>query len=124
MSHKALVREEFLHPLCINSLLATLSEHCFAISINTLFTWSFPSFLKTLTNICFQYSVSWRYDFNHTKSGVVTFGELKPSHSRSMTQREWILENDVLDELNEYKNLGVVKNDVCSFSSNVDEYFK
>ena len=70
-------------------------------------------------NICFQYSVSWRYDFNHTKSGVVTFGESKPIHSRSMSEREWILRNDVVDELNEYKNLGVVKNYVGSFSLNV-----
>ena len=65
--------------------------------------------------------MSWRYDFNHTKSGVVTFGESKPIYSRSMTEREWILGNDVVDELNEYKNLGVVKNYVGSFSSNVDE---
>ena len=67
-------------------------------------------------NICFQYSVTWRYDFIHTKSRVVTFGESKPIHSRSMTEREWILGNDVVDELNEYKNLGVVKNYVGSFS--------
>ena len=29
--------------------------------------------LKTFLNICHQYSVTWRYEFNHTKSGVVTF---------------------------------------------------
>ena len=73
-------------------------------------------------NICFQYSESWRYDFNHTetKSGVVSFVESKPIHSLSMTEREWILGNDVVDELNKYKNPGVDKNSVCSFSSNVD----
>ena len=46
--------------------------------------------------------------------------ESKPIHSHSMTEREWILGNDVVDELNEYKNLGVIKNYVGSFSSNVD----
>ena len=82
----------FMYKVYTNSLLATLSEHYFAILINTLslpcpsfadvtLLAFFPSFLKTLTNICFQYSVSWRYDFNHTKSGVVTFGESKPIHS-------------------------------------------
>ena len=55
------------------------------------------------------------------KSGVVTFDESKSIYSRSMTEREWILGNDVVDELNEYKNLGVVENYVGSFSSNVDE---
>ena len=25
----------------------------------------------------------------HTKSGVVTFGETKPLHSKSMKEREW-----------------------------------
>ena len=118
----------FMHKVYINSLLATLSEHCFAISINTLslpcpsfaddvtLLALFPSFLKTLVNIYFQCSVTWRYDFIHTKSRVVTFGESKPIHSRSMTEREWILGNDVVDELNEYKNLGVVKNYVGTFS--------
>ena len=72
-------------------------------------------------NICFHCSVSWRYDVNHTKSGVVTFGESIPIHSCSITEHEWILGNVVADELNEYKNLGVVKNYVGSFSLNVDE---
>ena len=51
---------------------------------------------------CFQDSVSCRYDFNHTKSGVVTFAEWKPIHSRSMTEHEWILRNDVVNQLKEY----------------------
>ena len=41
----------------------------------------FPSFLETFMNICHTYSKTWRYEFNHTKSGVVTFGETKPIHS-------------------------------------------
>ena len=105
----------FMYKVYINRLWATLSEHCSAISINTLSLLCpsfadditllalFPSFLKTLMNICFQYSVSWRYDFNHTKSGVVTFGESKPIYSCLITEHEWILENDVVDELNECK---------------------
>ena len=55
--------------------------------------------------------VSWRYDFNHSKSGIV-----KISHS--------ILEEPrmvQLKELYEYKNLGVLKNYVGSFSSNIDD---
>ena len=82
-----------MYKVYINSLLATLSGHYFEISVNTLslpcpsfardvtLLAFFPSFLKTLMNICFQCSVSWSYDFNHTKSGVVTFDESKPIHS-------------------------------------------
>ena len=79
----------------------------------------FPSFLKTLLNICHQYSVTWRYEFNHTKSVVVTFGETKPIHSRLMKEREWTLGDTKVDELYEYKNLGVLKNYAGSFTSNI-----
>ena len=75
----------FMYKVYINSLLQKLSNHCYAISINSLSLPApsfaddvtllalFPSFLKTFLNICHQYSVTWRYEFNHTKSGVVTF---------------------------------------------------
>ena len=96
----------FMYKVYVNSLLATLSELCCAISVNTLSLPStsfadditllalFPSFPKTFTNICFQCGASWRYDFNYTKTGMVTFGESKPIYSRSMTECEWILRND------------------------------
>ena len=84
----------FMYKVYINGLLKTLSEHCFAISINslslplpsfaddvTLLT-LFPSFLQSLMNLCHNYSLRWRYQFNHMKSGVVTFREYKPIHSK------------------------------------------
>ena len=61
------------------------------------------------------------YEFNHTKSGVVTFGETKPIHSQLMREREWMLGESVVDDLFEYKNLGVLKNYVSSFASNVGD---
>ena len=36
-------------------------------------------------------------------------GESKPIHSRSMTEHEWILRNNVVDELNEYKTSELLK---------------
>ena len=72
-------------------------------------------------NICHQYSVTWRYEFNHLKSGVVTFGEAKSVHSRLLTEREWLLDETTVNELCEYKNLGVLKNYIGSFSSNVED---
>ena len=58
-------------------------------------------------------------EFNNTKSSVVTFGET--IHSESMKKREWILGEDIVDELYEYKNLGVMKNYIGSFPSKVDD---
>ena len=121
----------FMYKVYINSLLQKLSNHCYAISINsrslpapsfaddvTLLA-LFPSFLKTFLNICHQYSVTWRYEFNHTKSGVVTFGKTKPIHSRLMKERDWTLGDTKLDKLYEYKNLGVLKNYAGSFTCNI-----
>ena len=38
-----------------------------------------------------------------------------------MSEREWKLGNDIVDEVCEYKNLGVLKNYVRSFCSNVTD---
>ena len=66
----------------INSLLKALSNHCYAISIISVSLPSpsfaddisllalYPSFLEAFMNICHKYGLKWRYEFNHTKSGV------------------------------------------------------
>ena len=41
-----------------------------------------------------------------------------------MNEREWKLENDIVDKVYEYKNLGVLENYVGSFSSNVTDNIK
>ena len=88
----------FMYQVYINSLLKVLTDHCYAISINRLSLPSpsfaddisplalYPSFLETFMNICHTYSKTWRYEFNHTKSAVVTFGETKPIHSQLMRE--------------------------------------
>ena len=30
--------------------------------------------------MCYEYSIKWRYEFNRINSGVVTFGECKLAH--------------------------------------------
>ena len=52
---------------------------------------------------------------------MVTFGETRVVHCHSMKRREWILEREIVDELYELKSLGVLKNYIGSFSSNVDD---
>ena len=49
------------------------------------------------------------------------FGETMAVHYQSMKTHEWILGGDTVDELYEYQNLGVLKNYIGSFSSNVDD---
>ena len=117
----------------INGLLNVLSNHCYAIFINGL-SLSSPSvandislitlhasFLQYLMTKCFRYRLQWRYEFNHTKSGMVTLGESKPLHLAAVQSRKWVLGYDNVDELYEYKNLGILKNYVGSFSSNTDD---
>ena len=123
----------FMYKVYINSLLKELSDHCFAISINTLQKPA-PSFaddiclnalhqslLKILMNKYHNYSKKWRYEFNHSKSGVITFSETKPIHCKSMKEREWALGDDTVEELYEYKNVGVQKNYCGSLASNVSD---
>ena len=115
----------------INSLLHVLTDHCYSICINSskLASPSFTddislialhsSFLTTFMNICHEYGLTWRNEFNHSKTGIVTFGETKAVHRASMNELEWRLGGDIVEELYEYKNLGVLKNYIESFSSNV-----
>ena len=72
-------------------------------------------------NKCHNYSKTWRYEFNHSKSGGVTFGETKPIHCKSMKECERALDDDTVEELYEYKNLGVLKNYCGSFASNISD---
>ena len=122
-----------MYKVYINSLLNELTNHCYAISINQLSLPSpsfadgiallalYPTFLTSLMGMCYKYSTKWRYEINHTKSGVVTYGETKPVHFEEMKEREWILGDGTVDELYEYKNLGVLKNYIGSFSSSVED---
>ena len=70
---------------------------------------------------CHNCSETWRYEFNHSKSDVVTFGETKPIHCKSMKEREWVLGDHKVEELYEYKNLGVLKNYCGSFASYISD---
>ena len=55
------------------------------------------------------------------KSDIVTSGESKRVHSEAMKERTWVLGGESVAELYEYKNLGVAKNYIGSFSTNADD---
>ena len=96
MSHKELARAEYLPPFMykvyINSLLLELTQPSLAISINMLSIPSssfadditllatYPTFVSTFMNLCYEYSIRWRYEFHNDKSGIVTFGETQGIH--------------------------------------------
>ena len=54
-------------------------------------------------SIVFDFSIKWRYEFNHTKSGVIVFGESKIQHAKNMMSRKFNLGVDVVKERKEYK---------------------
>ena len=90
----------FMYKVYINVLLNTLTNYAYPIFINGLRV-SSPSFaddisllttqqsfLAVLMHICYCYRLKWRYEFNNSKSGVVTFGETKAVHYQSMKTHE------------------------------------
>ena len=54
------------------------------------------------------------------KNGIVTFGKPKCVHSQAMKVRTCVLGGKSATELYKYKNLGVAKNYIGSFSTNAD----
>ena len=52
---------------------------------------------------------------------MVNYGETKLVHFEEMQEREWFLKDQIVDELYEYKTLGVLKNSIGSFSSIVTD---
>ena len=123
----------FMYKVYINSLLNELTQHSCALSLYSISLTSpsfaddtsllsvYPTFLSSLMNLCHAYSTKWRYEFNHVKSGIVTFGESKRVHSEAMKERTWVLRGESVTELYEHKNLGVVKNYIGTFRTNADD---
>ena len=79
----------FMYKVYINGLWTEINNHSFAILIDRLSLSSpsfadnisllalYPSFLQNIMDDCYDYGLKWRYEFNHTKSGTVTFWEDK-----------------------------------------------
>ena len=123
----------FIYKVYVNGQLCVITNHCYAIFINGLSTPSpsfadditlltlHPSFLKTFMNICYKCGIEMEIRIQSFQERIVTFGESKPQHFESMKNREWLLGDTIVDELYEYKNLGVLKNYVGSFSPNVED---
>ena len=71
---------------CVLSLYSiSLTSPSFADDISLLSI--YPTFVSSLMDLCYSYSIKWGYEFNHVKSGIVTFGESKRMHSEAMKER-------------------------------------
>ena len=118
-----------MYKVYINSLLTILTNHCYAIFINRLSLSAplfaddiallalYPTFLTSLMGMCYMCSTKCRYEFNRTKSGVVTYDETKPAHFEEMKECEWIgsFSSNVEDSIDKtWKKAGMI------FSSNFD----
>ena len=96
---QARILAPFMYKVYISNLLQVLSNHNFSIGIRSLQLSSpssaddiillvlHPSFLNVCVDMYHQYGIKWRYEFNHTKCGVVTFGESKALHFQSRNER-------------------------------------
>ena len=103
----------FMYKVYINELSNELTQHSCALSLNSISLTSpsfadditllsiYRTFLSTFMNMCYEYSIKWRYEFNHLKSGTVTFGETKRVHSEAMKVRNWTLGSELVSELYE-----------------------
>ena len=107
----------FMYKVYINELLNELTQHSCELSLNSISLTSssfadditllsiYRTFLSTFMNMCYEYSIKWRYEFNHVNSGIVTFGETKRVHSEAMKVPNWTLGSESVSELYEYKTL-------------------
>ena len=123
----------FMYKVYINSLLQVLTDHCYSICINSSKPASPP---LPMTYLWLHYTLpssrllwisvmntAWHGDTNLTILKVVLLHLVKnwAVHHASMNEREWRLGDDIVQELYEYKNLGVLKKYIGSFSSNVTD---
>ena len=69
----------------LQSVSGACSSLSFADDI-TLLALHLP-FLNVFMDMCHQYGIKCRYEFNHTNCGVVTFGEFKAR--RFQSKNEW-----------------------------------
>ena len=83
-------------PLQISINMLSIPSPSSANDISLLTT--YPTFLSTFMNLCYEYSIKWRYEFHNDKSSIVTFGETKRIQFQSFKQRNWVLGNETVDE--------------------------
>ena len=82
---------------------------------------SHASAMSSLIRCTYDYCCKWRYEYHNEKSGIVVFGETPAMHGRMINARKFFIGSSLLEEVQEYTNLGIYKNYCGSFATNTDE---
>ena len=77
------------------------------------------SSLQELMNICYEYGITFRYNYNAKKSAVIVTNDKSPVKTSSNS--DWYLGNDIVNETVSYTHLGVLFNRNEDFSTLVRE---
>lgn len=123
------VLSPFLYLLFINDLLYQLESSglgfciydinccCPTVADDMLLASYSKTGLDKMMNICYGYSVKWRYLYNALKCLVIVFNESKNAFQQS--SRIWMLGNEHVDEGTEYVHLGVRCDKYMSIDENI-----
>ena len=74
--------------------------------------------LQAMLDICYHYSITWRFRYNPQKCSVIVFNEKKSVFNSQ--SRQWRLGQDLIPEGVSYNHLGINLNKYLSFQDNID----
>ena len=69
-----------------------------------------PNHLQKMINICYEYSIKWRYRLNPSKTQTMVFGETMHTYKRLSRLRHFKLGDTVLKEVQSVKHVGIILN--------------
>lgn len=73
--------------------------------------------LDQMLQICYEYSLKWRFEYNAKKCSVVVYNETK--HEFDQSDRSWKLGDQTITEDIQYTHLGIICNKYCSLNDNI-----
>ena len=73
--------------------------------------------LQAMIDICYRYSIKWRFTYNPDKCSVVVFNETK--YAFNTQSRTWILGQNLISEKTSYNHLGITLNKYLNFNDNI-----
>jgi hypothetical protein len=73
--------------------------------------------LNTMLDICHRYSKKWRYEYNASKCGIISFNE----HFKIDNNRAFKLGNEVINEVTNYVHLGIKSDSFLSTKDIVED---
>ena len=75
--------------------------------------------LDNLLSICYQYSLTYRYEYNAAKCEIIVINESE--HKFKAQRRCWSIGNSIVNEVTKYTHLGVIFDKYMSLKDTVSE---